>query len=47
METEQLADRIVILDQGKVIFQDSPKKLKSKFKEKNIENAIKKAVEKR
>jgi ABC-2 type transport system ATP-binding protein len=47
LETEHLADRLVLLDQGKVIFQDTPKKLKSKYKERNIENAFKKAVEKR
>ncbi|MFC1742238.1 ABC transporter ATP-binding protein [Nanoarchaeota archaeon] len=45
LETEHLADRIIILDQGKAIFQDTPKKLKSKYKDKNIENAFKKAVE--
>ncbi|MBW2997464.1 ABC transporter ATP-binding protein [Candidatus Woesearchaeota archaeon] len=47
LETENLADRLVVLDAGKVIFQDTPKKLKSKYKEKNIENAFKKLVEKR
>ncbi|MBW2964577.1 ABC transporter ATP-binding protein [Candidatus Woesearchaeota archaeon] len=47
IETEHLADRIIILDQGKVIFEDSPKHLKSKYKEKSIENAFKRAVEKR
>lgn len=47
IETETLADRIIILDQGKVIFEDSPKHLKAKYKEKSIENAFKRAVEKR
>ncbi len=47
LETESLADRIIIMDAGKVIFQDTPKKLKTKYKQKNIENAFKRAVEKR
>lgn len=47
IETEHLADRIIIMDAGKVIFENTPKKLKSKYKQKNIENAFKKAVEKR
>ncbi|MFH1064103.1 MAG: ABC transporter ATP-binding protein [Candidatus Woesearchaeota archaeon] len=46
LETETLADRIIIMDAGKVIFQDTPKALKSKYKQKNIENAFKRAVEK-
>lgn len=46
LETENLADRLVVLDTGKVIFQDTPKRLKSRYKEKNIENAFKKLVEK-
>lgn len=46
LETENLADRLVVLDSGKVIFQDTPKKLKSRYKEKNIENAFKRLVEK-
>ena len=46
LETENLADRIVVLNAGRVIFQDTPKKLKSRYKEKNIENAFKKLVEK-
>ncbi len=47
IETEHLADRIIIMDAGRVIFEDTPKKLKSKYKQRNIENAFKKAVEKR
>jgi len=47
LETESLSDRIVIMDAGKVIFEDSPKELKSKYHERNIENAFKRAVEKR
>lgn len=47
LETEQLADRIIIMDAGKVIFEDTPKKLKTKYKQRNIENAFKKSVEKR
>ncbi|MBW2971640.1 ABC transporter ATP-binding protein [Candidatus Woesearchaeota archaeon] len=47
IETEHLADRIIIMDAGKVIFEDTPKKLKSKYKQRDIENAFKKAVEKR
>jgi ABC-type Na+ transport system ATPase subunit NatA len=35
------------MDAGKVIFEDSPKELKSKYHERNIENAFKRAVEKR
>jgi len=46
IETEKLSDRLVFLDAGKVIFDGTPKKLKTKYKEKNIENAFKKAVEK-
>ena len=46
IETESLSDRIIIMDAGKVIFEDTPKKLKTKYKERNIENAFKKAVEK-
>ena len=46
IETEHLADRIIIMDAGKVIFEDTPKKLKTKYKQKNIENAFKKSVEK-
>jgi ABC-2 type transport system ATP-binding protein len=46
LETESLADRIVIMDAGKIVFDDTPNKLKTKFREKNIENAFKKAVEK-
>ncbi|MBN1544772.1 ABC transporter ATP-binding protein [Candidatus Woesearchaeota archaeon] len=47
IETESIADRIIIMDAGKVIFEDTPKKLKLKYKQRNIENAFKKAVEKR
>jgi len=47
IETENLADRIIIMDAGRVIFEDTPKRLKSKYKQRNIENAFKKAVEKR
>ncbi len=47
IETEHLADRIIIMDAGKVIFEDTPADLKHKYKEKNIENAFKRAVEKR
>jgi ABC-2 type transport system ATP-binding protein len=47
LETEHLADRLVLLDAGKVIFEDKPSKLTRKYKTKNIENAFKKAVEKR
>ncbi len=45
IETENLCDRIIIMDAGKVIFEDTPDKLKKKYKETNIENAFKKAVE--
>jgi ABC-2 type transport system ATP-binding protein len=44
LETESLADRIVILDAGKAIFEDTPTHLKSKYHERNIENAFRKAV---
>lgn len=47
IETENLADRIIIMDAGKVIFEDTPKMLRSRYKERNIENAFKKSVEKR
>jgi ABC-2 type transport system ATP-binding protein len=47
LETEELSDRILIMDAGKVIFEDTPKDLKSKYHERNIENAFKRAVEKR
>jgi ABC-type multidrug transport system ATPase subunit len=47
IETEQLSDRIIIMDKGEVIFEGSPHDLKSKYKERNIENAFKKSVEKR
>ncbi|NQU78886.1 ABC transporter ATP-binding protein [Candidatus Woesearchaeota archaeon] len=47
IETENLADRIIVMDAGKVVFEDTPEKLRKKFKEKNIENAFKKSVEKR
>jgi ABC-type multidrug transport system ATPase subunit len=46
IETEHLADRIIIMDAGKVIFEDTPAELKSKYKQRNIENAFKRAVEK-
>jgi ABC-2 type transport system ATP-binding protein len=45
IETESLADRIVLMDAGKVIFEGTPKQLRTKTKQKNIENAFKKLVE--
>jgi ABC-2 type transport system ATP-binding protein len=47
IETEHLSDRIIVMDKGAVIFEGSPKNLKSKYHERNIENAFKKSVEKR
>ena len=46
IETESLADRLVLMDSGKVIFEGTPNQLKKKFKQKTVENAFKKAVEK-
>jgi ABC-2 type transport system ATP-binding protein len=46
IETEHLSDRLIIMDAGKVISETTPKKLKAKYKERNIENAFKKAIEK-
>jgi ABC-2 type transport system ATP-binding protein len=45
LETENLCDKIIIMNAGKVIFADTPEKLKHQYKGKNIENAFKKAVE--
>jgi ABC-2 type transport system ATP-binding protein len=47
IETEHLSDRIIVMDKGSVIFEGTPKNLKSKYHERNIENAFKRAVEKR
>ena len=46
IETETLADRLVLMDAGKIIFEGSPLKLKKKYRQKTVENAFKKAVEK-
>lgn len=47
IETESLADRIILMDAGKVVFEGSPKQLRTKTKKKNIEEAFKKIVEKK
>ncbi|HII72637.1 TPA: ABC transporter ATP-binding protein [Candidatus Woesearchaeota archaeon] len=46
VETEHLADRLVVMDSGKVVFQGTAAEMKKKYKEKNIENAFKRCVEK-
>ncbi len=47
VETEYLSDRIIVMDAGKVVFEGKPADLKKKYKQKTIENAFKKSVEKR
>ncbi|MBI5398019.1 ABC transporter ATP-binding protein [Candidatus Woesearchaeota archaeon] len=45
IETEHLSDRFVIMKAGTVIFEDTPKRLRSQYRVKNIEDAFKKYVE--
>ncbi|MBI4738201.1 ABC transporter ATP-binding protein [Candidatus Woesearchaeota archaeon] len=45
IETEHLSDRFVIMKAGTVIFEDTPKRLRSRYRGKNIEDAFKKYVE--
>lgn len=47
VETEHLADRLIVMDAGKVVFEGKPSAMKKKYKQKNIENAFKKAVERK
>jgi ABC-2 type transport system ATP-binding protein len=46
IETEHLSDRIIVMDAGKVVFEGTRHEMLSKAKEKNIENAFKRIVEK-
>ena len=44
-EAEELSDRVAIMSKGNIIDVDSPKKLVSKYKAKNFEDAFVKIVE--
>ncbi len=46
VETEHLADRLVVMDAGRIRFEGKPAELKKKYEQKNIENAFKRCVEK-